>query len=141
MATPTPSEGTQKWRERLQASTAQIQQGVSRVSEPPGAAAARQGAVWAQKVANSRPKWERKVAAVPLGEWQQSMIAGIPRIAEGAERKQNKYENFAAGFYPVAEAVSRQVKGMPKGTLEQSMARVRAAMTTFHQYGQTGRAG
>jgi hypothetical protein len=140
MAVPSPQEGASKWSQRLQASTEQIRQGVARVTRSPGEAAAASADLWHRRVTASQEKFRRKVAAVPLSAWQDSMSTiGVTRVAEGAQRKAGKYEAFAQSFYPVAEQVSARVKAMPKGDVEQAVARVRETITAFKRYGESGR--
>jgi hypothetical protein len=140
MAVPSPAEGASKWGQRLAASGEQVRAGIRRVTRSPGEAAAASAELWHRRVTASTDKFRRKVGAVTLQDWQGAMEStGVSRMVEGATAKQGKYQSFADKFYPVAQQVSDRVKAMPKGDLEQSLARVREAMTTFRQFGQTGR--
>lgn len=140
MAVPSAAEGASKWGQRLAASGEQVRAGIRRVNRSPGEAAAASADLWHRRVSQAQEKFRRKVGAVTLQDWQSAMEAtGVSRMVEGATAKQPKYQAFAEKFYPVAQQVSDRVKAMPKGDIEQSLARVREAMTTFRQFGQSGR--
>jgi hypothetical protein len=65
--------------------------------------------------------------AVPLGEWQASMInKGIQRISLGAESAKPKVAKFMAAFLPHVEAGAAIVRAMPKGGVENGVARAAA---------------
>jgi len=113
--------------------------GVQRVSSPPGAAAAQATDLWASKVAASKEKYRRKVGAVSLGDWQQAMLQkGVSRAVEGAAQSQAKFEQRIAPVLQVAEQASQTAKNMPKGTVEQGIARAAAVIRMFADYGKRG---
>lgn len=126
MAIPTAEEAAAKWASNLGASTSRIQAGVQAVTVAPGQSAARQKALWVQKVAASQNKWATNVAAVSLASWQNDTInKGIPRIASGATAAQPKMQQFMGRLLPY---ISNQVNALPaRGDLEQNINR----MTTF----------
>ena len=127
MATPTPEQVATKWRDRLSASTQQITDGVNSVTTAPGVKAAAAKDLWANRVMQAKDKWASRVASVPLAEWQTSMIqVGIPRISQGATAKIGKVQDFMAKFLPHVTQVAAQVNQMPKGSLEDGIARATA---------------
>lgn len=135
----TPEEATQKWLSRLQAATPQIQQGVARVSEAPGAKAARNADLWQRRVTESRDKWVRNVSRVSVGEWQDRMqTVGIPRIAQGAQAKQDKFTSFAREFFPYLDQGVRQIANMPKGGVENGINRAAAMIRHNAQFRRQG---
>jgi hypothetical protein len=123
-----PQEGTQKWVNRLSAATADIAAGIGKVTEAPGAAAARSHMKYQNNVTAAFPKWKRNVASVGLGEWQQAAQAGVSRVAQGAQQKQGKYQNFAQSFYPHLDNGVAKVKSMPNDTFEARVQRAVAMM-------------
>jgi hypothetical protein len=127
MATITPEQAAIKWRDRLSASTQQITDGVNSVTTAPGVRAAASKELWANRVMQAKDKWASRVASVPLADWQQSMITvGIPRISQGAAAKVNKVQDFMQKFLPHVNQVAAQVNQMPKGSLEDGIARATA---------------
>lgn len=124
MAKLDPNSGTAKWVNNLSNATSSITDGVNKVSEAPGVAAARQAQTWLLRIQQSVQKWQNNVSAVSLAQWKEAMInIGIPRIAEGAQKKQGKYLAFAQKFYPWVEQGQAQVKAMPKVTLQDGINR------------------
>lgn len=128
MTRVTPSEGTTKWVNRLSAATADVAAGIAKVQEAPGVAAARSAAKYQNNVTQAFPKWKRNVASVSLQSWQQSATAGVSRIAQGAQAKQDKYASFASQFYPFLDAGVAKVKSMPNDTFEARVQRAIAMM-------------
>ena len=120
----TPEQAQAKWSQNLQASTQLMAERVAAVTESPGAKAARASQLWLQKVSQSRDKFARNVGRVTLQDWQQSMTQiGIPRVAQGAQQKAPKVGAFMSEFLPhLAQGVA-QVERMPKGTVEDGIAR------------------
>ena len=125
----TPQQAANKWKERLSASTAEIEAGVSRVTVAPGMAAAAQLQKYLTGVQESAPKWRANVSRVSLSEWQDSMkTLGIPRIAAGAAAKVGKVEAFQQEFQPHLEKVMAVVHNMPSTTQAQRIQRAVAMM-------------
>ena len=123
----TPQSATQKWLSGIQGSTQRITDGVQRVQQAPGQAAAAQKQVWLQQVTQAADKWAANTAAVSLQQWQTAMTSvGIPRIAAGASAKQQKMTDFMAKFLPYLQSGVSQVDRMPKGGLENGIARATA---------------
>lgn len=124
-----PQAASDAWVAGLSAATPAIAAGVAGVTQAPGrkAAAARQK--WAQNVQASQDKWARNVGNVSLTDWQQSMTnVGIPRIAQGAAAKQQKFTNFAQQFFPFLAQGVAKVEAMPSTTLEDNINRAVAMM-------------
>lgn len=131
--------GAQKWAQNLSASTTSITAGVNAVTQAPGAAAAEHQALMKAKLnaAIDSGKWAARVSSVTAPEWKSAMLTkGVPRIASGATAAMPKYQAFATEFYPVAAQVSQQVSSMPKNSIEDSLARVRVAITAFSDFGK-----
>jgi hypothetical protein len=124
MARLDPSSATAKWVSNLSNATQHITDGVNAVTTAPGVAAARQQQTWLARIQASAQKWATNVAAVSLQDWQQSMIqTGIPRIAQGAQAKQGKYQAFATKFFPYLQTGVNTVRAMPKVTLQDGINR------------------
>lgn len=120
----TPTDATSKWVGNLSSSTERIKAGVARVTQAPGQKAAAQSQKWLQRVTASQQKWASRVASVSLQSWQSSMTdVGIPRVAQGAQAKQNKYQDFASEFFPHLAAGVQRIDSMPSTTLEDNINR------------------
>lgn len=127
MAKLTPDAAAAKWAANLGAATAGIRAQVMAVTEAPGAAAARQKTLWLQRVTASADKWARRVSSVTLQQWQDAMVnKGIDRIASGAQQAQPKMASFMQEFLPYVDSGVAQIKSMPKGGVEQGVARAAA---------------
>lgn len=119
-----PAQAAAKWAQNMQNSTTSITNGVNAVTTAPGELAAQQVELWAQRTAASKNRWAANVRAVSLNDWKQKMITvGIPRVASGATANQGKVQQFLTWFLPAQDAITQQTRLMPKGTVEQSIAR------------------
>lgn len=123
MANVTPDQAAQAWASGLANKTDRITAGVQAVKVSPGAAAARQRAVWLANLQAKADKWARNVGALSLQDWQAAMTnKGIPRIAQGAQAAQPKFAAFMGRLLPYQD---RLVGTLPaRGTLEQNIARM-----------------
>lgn len=139
MAKVTPDQGAAKWARNLSAATQDITTGVQGVREAPGLAAARSKALWLQQVTASADKWARRVSAVSLDEWQRSMIEkGIPRIGQGAQSAIPKMTAFLADFLPYVQQGVDNLRNMPKGGVENGIARASAMIRHNAAYVRKG---
>ncbi len=132
----------QKWARNLAASTEDIKAGVQGVTVNPAQAAIAKQAVMLQKLTASvnNGKWAKGLGRVTLEGWKQNMIdKGVSRIAGGAQAAEGKFSAFMTQLLPVAEQVKAQVKGMPKITVEDSIARSAAAIRAFKAFGESRR--
>ena len=128
MTRVSPQEGTQKWLNRLSGATADVTAGIAKVTEAPGMAAVRSKAKYQNNVVAAFPKWEANTRATSLQQWQAAATAGASRIAQGAQQKQGKYENFASQFYPFLDQQVAKIKSMPNATFEDRVQRAVAMM-------------
>src|SRR5271169_3525676 len=128
MTRVSPTEGTTKWVNRLSAATADIQSGIAKVTTAPGQLAAQSAAKYQNNVTAAFPKWKNNVAAVSLSSWQQAATAGVSRVAQGAQAKQGKYQDFANQFYPFLDSNVSKIKSMPNATFEDRVQRAVAMM-------------
>jgi len=120
----TPAEQAAKWATRTGAATQDVVAGVDRVTEHPGRKAAAQVDVWAQNTAAARDKWSRRVQAGSLEDWKARTKEGANRIASGVQAKKGKVEAFWQEFGPFQDTVTAQTRAMPRGNLDQNLARM-----------------
>jgi hypothetical protein len=130
----------QKWSRNLSAATDSITKGVNAVTTAPSQAAiAQQAAMLAKLTASVQSgKWAKGLQRVDLQSWKTSMITkGVQRVASGAQTAEPKMQAFMTQWLPQAQAISDHVKQMPKMTIEDSVARVRYAMTQAQAFGKS----
>lgn len=131
----TAQAAAEKWSRNLGQAGDSIRAGVASVTTAPGAAAAAQKQLYVQRVMEQADKWAARVGAVSLSSWQDSMITkGLPRITSGATAAVPKFTDFMTQFLPHVEAGARQVRGMPKGSLDASIARAAAMIRHNSQF-------
>ena len=129
----TPDQIAADWASRLAGSTQKIKDGIQAVTVAPGQAAARQADVWAQNVAASKPKWQQRVSAVSLQEWQDATAnKGVDRIAAGATAAQPKFQNFMTQLLPHIDRVTSSLPA--RGNLDQNIARSTAFIRGMAQF-------
>lgn len=137
-------QAASKWSQRLSAATQQVRDGVQRVTVSPGQKAAAAADLWLQRTMQSKDKFRNNVGRVSLADWQNAMLnKGIDRISAGATAAEPKMERFMAEFLPHLQAGVSAVERMPKGTLEQSIARAAAMIQHNARFrrGGTGTTG
>jgi hypothetical protein len=130
----------QKWATNLGASTQSITDGINAVTVAPTAAAAAKKGAMLQRLtaAVNSGKWEKGLNRVSLTDWKTATITkGVQRIASGAQAAEPKMQAFMTQWLPVAQQISDQVKTMPKLTVEDSIARVRFAITAAQAFGKS----
>jgi hypothetical protein len=123
----TPQTATAKWVQNLSASADRMTAGANAVTKAPGQQAAAAADKWLQRVTASKAKFAANVGAVSLQSWQQSYInIGVPRVAQGAQAKQAKMQNFMEQFLPYLQRGVATIDAMPSTTLEDGIARATA---------------
>lgn len=116
---------TANWLAGMSGATAKYTAGIQAVSTAPGVAAARQADVWVQNTTAAKAKFQKNVAAVDLGSWQQAAVQkGAPRLASGAVASQSKMANALQQILPQIASIKQSLP--PRGNLEQNIARMNA---------------
>lgn len=134
MARVNAQQWLDKWGRRLSGASQDIQAGVQRVQTAPGQQAAASAQLMLQRLTESVQSgvWARQVGKVSLADWQASMInKAIPRIPQGvATAQKTKTANITALLSAVDNAAAA-ANALPKGGLEQSIARASAFMRSM----------
>ena len=136
-----PQDATSKWVSRLSGATAEIQAGVDRVTVSPGQSAVAKFQKWVNAItsADAQNKWKRNTGALQLSDWQSSMKnVGIPRIAQGAQAKQGKFESFMSDFLPFLARGVQQIESMDDSTFEARVQRAVAMMNYNRNFKRSG---
>jgi len=131
MAQKSPVQVTEKLIRNLQAATESVRSGVQSVTTSPTEQAAEQADLMLLKIteAVNSGKWGDALRKVSLNEWKNAMLdKGLPRISSGIAAAKPKIQAFFEDWLPYEEAISQTVKAMPKGTIEDSIARAAAVI-------------
>lgn len=128
----------QKWQNNLARSGEAVKAGVQNVTVAPGqkaAAAANKYAQNTQEAVNSG-KFQRRVSAVSLTDWQNAMIQkGIPRLNTGAAAGAAKMAKYLTVAAPVYEDIRQTTANMPNNNTDEALAKVRVAMEKMKALG------
>jgi len=136
VAVKNPTQVTAKWLTNYQGAATSMTTGAQGVTQAPGIAAAAAQAYWLTRIQASAAKWAANVAAVTLPEWQQAYInLGISRGQAGAQAKQGKYLTFITSYLQFLSTQVPQIKAMPKGNIQQSVARAAAMIQASAAWG------
>jgi hypothetical protein len=131
--TGNPQASAAKWAQNLGAAAQQIQAGVMAVQQAPSAQAAAAVQKWVASITSQKAQTDyvNGLNKVTLIDWQNAMKnKGIPRIGQGAQAAQNKFQTFLAALFNYENAGLAQIKAMPSTTLQDRIAR----MTAWVQY-------
>ena len=122
----TAQEIARKWQRNLSGSVESIRNGVQDVTVSPtekAAAKADQYLIGVQSAVDSG-KYQAGLRRVTLEQWKQAMLdKGVPRIASGASAGEPKFQEFMAEFLPYIESGQRMLENMPRGGLQENIAR------------------
>lgn len=120
----TPEQAVSKWLNGLQGATQRMTDGANAVQVAPGVKAAAAADKWLLRVQAAKPKFINNVRRVSLQDWQRSYInIGVPRVAQGAQAKQDKVLAFHQEFLPFLAAGAAKIDAMPSATLEDGINR------------------
>ena len=136
MAVKTATQVSAKWLTNYQGSTQAMTDGANNVQQPPGQLAAAQKTYWLQRITASADKWAARVGAVSLPEWKQAYIGlGIQRGQAGAAAKQGNYTSYITEELAFLGSAVPGIKAMPKGNIQQSIARSAAMIQALATWG------
>lgn len=131
----TPQAISDKWANRLSGASTEIAAGIDRVTEAPGAKAARKADKWLQAVTAAKDKWQQRVNSVTLEEWKNAAkTLGVPRVAAGAQAKKGKFTKFMSEFAPHLDALEAKLQSMPDNTFEDRLQRMVTAARHNHTF-------
>lgn len=134
MARVNATQWLEKWKRRMDASGQDMAAGVDRVTVAPGESAAQAQERFAQRMMESiqNGSWARGVRGVSLNDWKQAMKdKGIARIGQGtAQAVRTKQGRIAATLAAVDQAAAA-ANALPKGNIENSIARATTFMRTM----------
>lgn len=121
------AEFAARWGSGLKGAVERIRTGVNRVEESPGKAAAAKADKWHAAISSTatKDKWRRRLGAMTLEEWQESMLAkGVNRIAAGVDAAQGKMSAYGEKLIAHQNRLLTELEAMPDVTLEDSISRM-----------------
>lgn len=127
MARVNPQEYADKWARRTSAATEDYRKGVQRVTEAPGAAAARQADLMLRKLTESitSGKWAARVGSVSLQEWKDSASGkGVARIAAGVQSAAPGMQQMAQRLLAAVDQAVAAANQTPRGDLDANINRM-----------------
>ena len=136
MAKVTAQQWLDKWGRRLSAAAPDVQAGIDRVTVAPGvqAAAASQRMLANLTTAVTNGTWGNNVAKVSLQDWKDAMKnKAIPRLQQGIATAQQKKAANITTFLSAVDAARADALALPKGGLEQNIARSVAFQRSMSQ--------
>ncbi len=131
------TEFAEKWSRRTKGAVSDYTRGVQRVSEAPGAKAAARADAMLSGVqeAISSGKWQERVSAVSLGDWQNAAVSkGAGRIAAGVDAAQPDMARFGQELLTAVDGAVAEVEGMPNDNLEDRINRMVAFSRRMSQF-------
>ena len=137
MAKLTPEEYAEKQARNLKNSLPDIRQGIERVSQAPGQAAARAQNRMKDNLnrAIDDGRWAQKVAGVTLEEWKNKALnKGVDRIGPCIDAAYNSQVQMAGRLLSAVDQAASAARSMPKGTMQDSIARMTKFVTDMHNF-------
>ena len=132
MARVTPQEYVDTWASRLQGAGTEIKRGIEKVTVAPGQAAMKARELMKARIIEAIDSglWDKQVGAVSLEDWKQAFLTkGIDRVRGGVDASKGKQLNMAAKLLPAVDQAASKARALPKGTIDQSIARAATFMT------------
>lgn len=127
MARPSPQDSAEKWSRRMAQAGPDYTAGVNRVTEAPGAAAARNVQGYQQGVmdAITNGKWEANVKSVSLEDWRRAALdKGAQRLTTGAAQAVGKVAAAHERIGPMLDRAGAKIARMPRATVADRIQRM-----------------
>jgi hypothetical protein len=106
-----------------------MKSGAMNVKVSPGVSAAAAADKWLARVTAAKDKYIAGSRRYSLADWQNAYVnVGIPRVAQGAQAKKGKVQDFLGQFLPYLAQGAAQIDAMPTTNLEQAIAKASAQM-------------
>lgn len=138
MAHASTQDSAAKWLQAMQSATAQnnYEAGINAFQGNPMQLAADADAKYLASITEAVQSGRRRAAlmAVPVSTWKGNATGkGKQRLSSGAAAAMPKVQAHFAKWTPIYSQVSQQVRSMPKNTIDDGLARVRAVIVAFKQ--------
>lgn len=138
-ARKTAAQVAQKWSQNLGNSGQTMTNGINGVTVSPGQLAAANYQAYLSGVQQNVGKWQAKLQNMPLSSWQNAMkVKGIPRVQAAASTDMPKVQTAFGPLLDAVYAARDQINStMPRGTLQQNIARMTAMVNAMAGYGKS----
>lgn len=116
-----------QWAKGMRSSGDKAREGVRSVTVAPGQKAAARADLYAQKTqeAVASGRFQAGCLSVSLSQWQNYYTEkGISRMTAPTQMSIDKVTAFQQFWLPITEQAKQEISGMPKGTPEDSKARM-----------------
>lgn len=131
----TAQQVAQKWSRNAQGASQSFVDGVTAVTVAPGQKAAQNREAYLANIVANVDKWAERVASVPLEEWKATTIAkGRARYGPGVAAAEGNFSQFMTEFLPHLATVQAELENMPRGSLDQNIARAIHVMNRNAQF-------
>lgn len=135
----TALEVAQKWAENSIRAKPTMEAGIRNTTEAPtlkAAAAVNRYADGCSRAATDG-SFVKGCQAVTLEDWKQASLDKIANLDKGVRSGQSKMSRFMESFLPMTAALSKKIQAMPKGDIEESIARIRANIEGMKNFAKT----
>lgn len=135
-----PQSIADKWASKLGAAGQSIKEGVESVTTSPTLKAASRVDAYVNGVqeAATSGRWQRGLQKVSLQDWKDAMInKGLNRITSGATAAKPKFVTFMQKLLPYQDSVVKQLENMPRGGLQENIARAVFMMQKMSEFKNT----
>ena len=131
-----PKVVTSRQIANVQQAAGKMKEGIGAVSKSPGVAAADNIDVMIQNflAAANNGTLEAALRGVDLEEWKRAALDGVSRVGSGMERKRVQIEAFHQALQDYQLRYTREIDGMPSGTLAASRDRMLRNFDAMSQF-------
>lgn len=136
MARVNAQQWLQKWGTNLNGAQQYVKDGVNRVQVSPAqsAIAAKDRMLANLTAAVNNGSWEKGLQKVTLDQWKTAMVnKGLPRLAQGVSTAQANKGPQIQALLTAVDTATAAANSLPKGGLEQGIARATAFMRSMSQ--------
>lgn len=126
-----------KWARNTGGAGENYKAGIQAVTESPMEAAIRQKNAYVSGVQRAADdgKWEAGLRRTDFGTWKKNaMEVGAQRLTSGVTKATPKMEQFMAEFIPHVQAGKDKLRALPRGSLNENIARAVAMIEHNAQF-------
>jgi hypothetical protein len=131
----TPQKALEKWKSRMQASVAEMKDGVNAVQTAPTAAAAAAADKWLANVTQAKDAFVSGCNDTSLQDWKSAMLTkGAQNMTTGVRDLSPRAQKAMADLINFSQQVSQQIQSMPNTTESDADARMLANVAAMRAY-------
>jgi hypothetical protein len=131
----TPQKALEKWKSRMQASVAEMKDGVNAVQTAPTAAAAAAADKWLANVTQAKDAFVAGCNDTSLQDWKSAMLTkGAQNMTTGVRDLSPRAQKAMSDLINFSQQVSQQIQSMPNTTESDADARMLANVAAMRAY-------